>query len=174
MNILLWIDRLNLLAGRAVSYVVWIGAAILVWEVVSRYAFGNPTVWAHGYTQRIFASYFILIGAYTLLRGGHVRVDLLLTNRGPRALAFFDAVNYAFLLIWTSALTYEGWNFFQEALLWSERDDSALAHPLWPVKLVLVVAAGLIALQAFAGFIRSVVAISFPSKSNLGALRHES
>lgn len=163
MKVLKLIDELNLLVGRIVSFVVWIGAAVLVWEVVSRYGFNQPTVWAHGYTQRIFASYFILIGAYTLLRQGHVRVDILMIGRGPRALGFFDALNYIFLLIWITALTYGAWDFFQEALLWQERDDSALAHPLWPVKLVFVIGAGLLALQAIAGLVRSLVAIAVPS-----------
>lgn len=174
MKYLVWIDRLNLLVGRLVSYAVWVGAAVLVFEVVSRYAFDSPTIWAHGYTQRIFACYFILIGAYTLLKDGHVRVDIFLVNRGPRSRALLDALNYGFLLIWCSALTYEGWNFFQEALLWNEKDDSALAHPLWPVKLCLVVAAGLITLQALAGLLRSLAAAVKPSPIQSGALPHES
>lgn len=163
MKILLLIDKLNLLVGRTVSFVVWFGAGVLVWEVVSRYGFDSPTVWAHGYTQRIFASYFILIGAYTLLRGGHVRVDILMIGRGPRTLGVFNSLNYIFLLIWTSALTYSGWEFYQEALLWQEKDDSALAHPLWPVKLILVIATGLIMLQAIAGLIRSLITVAVPS-----------
>ena len=104
-----------------------------------------------------------MIGAYTLLRGGHVRVDILMIGRGPRTLGVFDSLNYIFLLIWTSALTYSGWEFYQEALLWQEKDDSALAHPLWPVKLILVIATGLIMLQAIAGLIRSLIAVAVPS-----------
>ncbi|MBY5987305.1 TRAP transporter small permease subunit [Roseovarius atlanticus] len=173
MRYLIWIDRINLLLGRTVSFAVWIGAALLVFEVISRYAFGQPTIWAHGYTQRIFACYFILVGAYTLLKSGHVRVDVFLVNRGPRGRALLDALNYAFLLIWCLALTYEGWNFFQEALLWNEKDDSALAHPLWPVKLCLVVAAGLISLQALAGLIRSLAATANPALAQPGGLANE-
>lgn len=174
MKALVWIDRLNLLIGKVVSVAVWVGAAVLVWEVVSRYVFDHPTIWAHGYTQRIFACYFILIGAYTLLKDGHVRVDIFLVNRGPRGRALLDALNYTFLLIWCGAMTYEGWNFFQEALLWNEKDDSALAHPLWPVKLCLVIASGLVSLQAFAGLVRSFAGAVNPTLIQSGALPHES
>jgi len=174
MRYLAWIDWLNLLIGRIVSFAIWVGATILVWEVVSRYLFDRPTIWAHGYSQRVFACYFILIGVYTLLRDGHVRVDIFLVNRGARGRSFLDAVNYAFLLTWCGALTYEGWNFFQEALLWNEKDDGALAHPLWPIKLCLVVAAGLISLQALTGLIRSLVGAANPSLIQSGTLPHES
>lgn len=50
--------------GKVVSFIVWIGAIILFIEVFLRYFFNAPTVWAHGYTQRFFGSYFVLIGAF--------------------------------------------------------------------------------------------------------------
>ena len=50
-----WIDRLNGFLGRLVSYAIWIGMAVVVCEVVMRYVFNAPTVWAQGYAQRIFA-----------------------------------------------------------------------------------------------------------------------
>ncbi|WP_037374368.1 TRAP transporter small permease subunit [Sediminimonas qiaohouensis] len=165
MRILNWIDWLNLWVGRLVSHLIWVGAAVLVFEVVSRYVFASPTVWAHGYTQRIYAVYFILIGAYALLRNAHVRVDILMIGRSARVRSVFDILSYSMLLIWCAALSYEGWNFFQEAMLWNEKDDSALAHPLWPVKLVLVIAAVLFALQAFAGLVRSIHGAFVPSDS---------
>lgn len=104
-----WIDRLNGSLGKLVSYAIWIGMAIVVYEVVMRYAFNAPTFWVQGYAQRLFAAYFILIGAYTLIQRGHVRVDLLLNGRSKRWSAFLDLINYSVLLLWTSALAYEGW-----------------------------------------------------------------
>ena len=174
MKILNLVDQTNQLIGRMVSYAIWIGAAVLAWEVVSRYAFGQPTVWAHGYTQRIFASYFILIGAYTLLRDGHVRVDILLHGRSPRVRALFDLLNYGFLFIWCAALTYEGWHFFQEALLWNEKDDSALGHPLWPIKMCLFIAAALITVQAIAGMIRCLATMITSASDALEGVPNES
>jgi len=162
---LLCVDRINDWIGRMVSFLVLVGAAILVWEVVSRYIFDAPTMWAHGYTQRVFSSYFILVGAFALLRGSHVRVDLFLPAEGSRKRAALDLLNYIMLLIWGAALTYEGWAFFQEALLWNEVDDSALGHPLWPIKLCLVVGAGLISIQAATEIIRAAIGLINPSFS---------
>lgn len=163
MTGLLWIDRVNDRIGKIVSFLIWVGAAVLVWEVVSRYVFNAPTIWAHGYTQRIFGSYFILIGAFALLRGSHVRIDIFLPAKGGRRRAALDLLNYLMLLIWGSALTYEGWAFFQDALLWNQKDDSALGHSIWPIKLCLVIGAGLISVQAVAEIIRSVAGLINPS-----------
>lgn len=171
---LLWIDWINDRIGRGVSFLVWIGAGVLVWEVVSRYLFGAPTIWAHGYTQRIFGSYFILIGAFTLLRGAHVRVDIFLPAKGGRKRAALDLLNYLMLLIWGFALAYEGWAFFQESLLWDEVDYGALGHPLWPIKLCLVIGAAMISFQAMAEIIRAIIALINPSYTQIRRYGNES
>lgn len=162
MRLLEWIDRVSLAFGKVASILVWVGAAVLVWEVIARYVFGSPTIWAHGYTQRIFGAYFILIGAFTLIQGGHVRVDLFIGRIGTRRRALLDVINYGLLLVWASALTYQGWLFFDDSLLWAERDDSALAHPMWPIKFCLFAGAALILLQGAAEMIRALAALIDP------------
>lgn len=163
MRLLAWIDRGSLFLGKLASVLVWAGAAVLVWEVVARYVFGAPTVWAHGYTQRIFGAYFILIGAFTLIRGGHVRVDLFIGPTGTRRRAALDIVNCLFLLVWAGALTWQGWLFFEDALIWGERDDSALGHKMWPIKFCLFAGAALILVQGLAELVRSVAALIDPT-----------
>lgn len=163
MRLLGWIDKGNLFMGKVASVLVWAGAAILVWEVVARYVLGAPTVWAHGYTQRVFAAYFILIGAFTMIRGGHVRVDLFIGASGTRRRAALDIVNCSFLLIWASALTWQGWLFLEDALLWDLRDDSALGHRMWPIKACLFAGAAMILLQGLAELARSIIGLIDPS-----------
>jgi TRAP-type mannitol/chloroaromatic compound transport system permease small subunit len=158
------IDRLNSFVGKLVSYAIWIGMVVVVYEVVMRYAFNAPTLWAQGYMQRIFAGYFILIGAYTLIERGHVRVDLLLNGRSPRWSAFLDMINYAVLLLWTGALAYEGWFYFNDAWRFGERDDGALGHVLWPVKLALLVGVVLMALQGLAEMMRAAARLWRPEE----------
>jgi TRAP-type mannitol/chloroaromatic compound transport system permease small subunit len=80
------IEAINLAVGKLFSFSVFIGMAIVVYEVIARYVFIAPSVWASGYTQRVFAGYFILIGAYTLIKGCHVWVDILLNTRSPEAM----------------------------------------------------------------------------------------
>lgn len=160
-----WIDRLNGLVGRLVSYAIWIGMVVVIYEVVMRYAFNAPTVWAQGYAQRIFAGYFILIGAYTLIERGHVRVDLLLGETSTRRRALLDIINYSVLLIWMAALTYEGWYYFMDAWRFGERDDGALGHAMWPVKLALLVGVAMMAMQGVAELMRALARLIDPARA---------
>ena len=143
-------------SGKIVSYLVYVGIIILAIEVFARYFFNAPTVWAHGYSQRIFGSYFILVGAYTLLKGGHVRVDVLYNRFGLKGRAFLDMINYAVLLLWSSVLILEGWTFFSQSYKIREVDEMVLAHPVYPFKFLLLIGSILIALHGVALFIISL------------------
>jgi TRAP-type mannitol/chloroaromatic compound transport system permease small subunit len=156
------IDQINIFIGKTVSFLIWAGIVVLCYEVVARYGFGQPTIWAHGYTQRIFGAYFVLVGAYTLINRDHVRVDIFLNTRSPRVNAGLDLFNYAFLILWGAILTREGWLFFLDAWTFNESDASALGHPMWPIKLSLFLGAVLITAQGIAEAIRSVVLIFNP------------
>ncbi len=146
-KILRTIDGVSKWSGETVSYVIYVGILMLVYEVISRYFFQAPTVWAHGYTQRIFGSYFILVGAYTLLLNGHVRVDILYREFPIRIRALFDILNYSLMILWTSVLVKEGITFFLNSWGIRETDEMALAHPIYPIKFILVLGVSLILLQ---------------------------
>lgn len=153
------IDSISDWSGKVCSFSLYAGMLILVLEVISRYLFNAPTVWAHGYTQRIFGSYFVLIGAYTLLNNGHVRVDILYNNFSFRKRAFLDLLNYGFLLLWSVVLTKEGVAFFANSFEVREVDEMVLAHPVYPVKFLLVVGVVLITLQGLNGLFVSLYAL---------------
>lgn len=167
MRALTVIDGLSTMLGKAASFLVLAGAAVLVFEVLARYLFSAPTIWAHGYTQRIFGAYFILIGALTFIQGGHVRVDLLIGEPGTRRRAVLDLLNCAFLLIWMTALVWQGWLFFEDSLTWGERDDSALGHVMWPIKFCIFAGASLMLLQCLAEAIRVLHQLINPSASSI-------
>lgn len=162
MTLLNWIERINAAIGKAVSFLIWAGIVVLCFEVVARYVFNSPTIWAHGYTQRIFGAYFVMIGAYTLIRGSHVRVDLMTKTRWPRFNAFLDLMNCLFLIVWGSVLIWEGWWFFDDAWRFGELDDSVLRHSMWPIKLSLFLGATMITLQGLVEAVRAVILIINP------------
>lgn len=140
-------DTISEHSGRWVSWIVYVGIIFLSLEVVLRYVFNSPTVWAHGYTQRLFGGYFILIGAYTLVHNGHVRVDVIYNSLSKKKQAVLDLVNMFFLLIWSGIMIPVGWNFFMKSYSISEVDEMVLAHPIWWVKFLIIVGMALIFLQ---------------------------
>jgi TRAP-type mannitol/chloroaromatic compound transport system permease small subunit len=150
------IESITNWSGKIVSYLVWIGAIMLSWEVVARYWFNAPTVWAHGYSQRLFGTYFILIGAFTLLRGGHVRVDLITSRFSLRTRKLFDLLNYGFLILWAVVLIREGWLFFLDSWSMREVDEMVLAHPVYPFKFMILLGSVLILLQGVVSVIKTI------------------
>jgi TRAP-type mannitol/chloroaromatic compound transport system permease small subunit len=153
------VDTISEWSGRIVSFVIYIGIVILFIEVFLRYLFNHPTVWAHGYSQRVFGSYFILIGAYTLLHNGHVRVDLIYNLFSEKGKVLLDMVNYIALLIWDVVLLKEGYRFFMISFAAREADEMVLCHPVYPVKFLILVGALLIGLQGLSMFLKSLFTI---------------
>jgi len=160
------INIMNECLGKCFSYLIWIGILMLAWEVVSRYVFNAPTIWAHGWSQRLFGSYFVLIGAYTLLMKGHVRIDLITSRLKSTTNAILDLVCYAFVIFWGVCVIQAGWGFFQRSWQMREVDEMALAHPVYPFKFIMLLGLALIVLQAFSMFCGTIISMARGSDKN--------
>ena len=77
-------DRFSLWSGRLVAWLIMPMVLSLVYEVVARYFFNAPTVWAYDMTFMLYGTFFMLGSAYTLMRGGHIRTDCLYGGWSPR------------------------------------------------------------------------------------------
>ena len=160
------VDAISEYSGRWVSWIVYVGIIMLSLEVVLRYVFNSPTVWAHGYTQRLYGSYFVLIGAYTFIHKGHVRVDLLYERVSQKGKAILDIINCAFLLVWSGVLIPVSLAFFLKSYNMNEVDEMVLAHPIWWVKFMIIIGMLLIALQGLAEVMKSVLVITGTKSSS--------
>ena len=65
-------------------------------EVFMRYFMNSPTSWALDVTTMSFGALFMLGAAYTLLKGAHVRTDMLWEKFSDRKKGIIDSI--AFLL----------------------------------------------------------------------------
>ena len=88
------IDGLNEVVGRIVAVVAIIFAAIIIFDVVMRYAFSEPTRWAFDVSKQLFGFYFVLLGGYALRHGAHVKVDILTEKFGPGTRRVVDLLGY--------------------------------------------------------------------------------
>ncbi len=73
------IDKVALLSGSIVSWLILPMMCALVYEVVARYFFNAPTIWAYDVTFITYGTFFMLGAAYTLQRNGHIRTDSFYT-----------------------------------------------------------------------------------------------
>ncbi|HRD76383.1 MAG TPA: TRAP transporter small permease subunit [Hyphomicrobiaceae bacterium] len=82
-------------------------------EVVSRYFFGDPTVWALDMTTMAFGAMFMLGSAFALLKGAHVRTDMLWDKFSERKKGIIDSCAYIFFFLPSmAAIAYIGWEGF--------------------------------------------------------------
>jgi TRAP-type mannitol/chloroaromatic compound transport system permease small subunit len=132
----------------------------LTYEVIARYGFNRPTIWAYDVTYMLYGTHFMLGAAYTLYRGGHIRTDIFYQQWGLRTRGIVDALLY--LLLFFPGMALFLWMGFQEALhSWDIRevsDASPWRPPIYQFKAVIPLAAALLILQGVSEFLKSAYA----------------
>ncbi len=135
------IDRISELVGHFAKYLILILIFVLLYEVVARYVFNKPTIWALETSKMVFGAIGALCWGYTLKIGGHVRVDVFYTMLSEKWKAIVDVVmTFIFLFPIQYILIHSGikWTLF--ALKTNEKMvDSSWLPPSWPFRLVLTI-----------------------------------
>ena len=94
-----WIDSLNLWVGRVVAWSTALVVVVVFVDVVMRYAFNTSFVFTQELEWHLFAFIFLMGAGYTLLKDGHVRVDIFYQRLSPKAKAWIDLVGVFLFLI---------------------------------------------------------------------------
>ena len=150
------IDRISEKSGKGISYLVIFLTAVILYEIVARYVFKSPTIWAHEAAQMIYGAYVILLGAYALGQGRHVNVELLYLKFSPRTRAVVDLFTWLLFFFFCGLLLVKGWEMAYESFDFGETAPTPFAPPLWPIKLTIPLGAFLVLLQGLAKWIRDL------------------
>lgn len=158
MPLIKFIGRLSLWSGRLGALVVLPLVLAMVFEVISRYVFSAPTMWAFELSYMMMGAIFLLGLSYALLVGQHVNVDFIHQRLPPRGIALIDAIGYAVL---TCMLTWMLITLAQNAIdVYRSGEGSGLSawNPkVWPYRVVYVVGFALFALQSFAKLLENLL-----------------
>ena len=159
-----WIRRVDLLStgiGKAFGWLILVLTAVVCWDVIARYVFAAPTDWAFDTSYMLYGTLFMMAGAYTLARNGHVRGDFLYASMKPRTQAALDLLLYfLFFIPGIGALMYSGVDF--TLMSWHLREHSSLTSggpPIYPFKAIIPLAGALVLLQGFAEIGRCVICL---------------
>ena len=160
-KILLTVDKISTRSGQISAISVVLLTALICWEVVNRYVFNNPHDWVFDITYMLYGIMFMMAGAYTLSKNGHVRGDVLYGFFKPRTQALFDLILYfVFFIPGIIALVYAGIYFAGESLAINEHTtQTANGPPIWPFKMIIPIAGGLLLLQGLAEIVRCIVCL---------------
>lgn len=154
------IDTVSIWSGKAAAWLILPLVFGLTYEVISRYAFNTPTIWAYDLAYMLYGSFFMLGAAFTLYKKGHIRTDIFYEKWSPKKQGWIDALLYLFFF-------FPGMIFFLIAGLdeaihsWSllERSEAgAWRPPVYPFKTVIPLTALLLLIQGVSEFLKSVYA----------------
>src|ERR687897_834456 len=158
---LFFIDRVSTWVGKAFGWLILILTLGVSYEVFVRYVLGAPTTWAFDFSYITYGALFLMAGAYTLSRNGHVRADVLYRFWKPRTQASMDLLLYIiFFLPAVAAFMYAGWNFAAMSVRFREVSIfSPAGVPVFPMKALIPVTGVLLLIQCIAEIIRCVLCI---------------
>ena len=157
---LLSVDKISTFVGHAFSWLIVVLTLQVSWEVFSRYALDAPHAWAFDAMIMLYGTLFMMAGAYTLAKNGHVRGDVLYGFFRPRTQATIDLVLYiVFFLPGIVALTWAGWTFANESLAIREQTFNADPLPVYPFKFVVPIAGAVLLLQGIVEIVRCVICL---------------
>ena len=151
-----YVDALNRLVGKFAMYLMFGMMLILLYASFSRSLLNSPVVWAVEMAQFTMAAYYLLGGGYSVILRGHVRMDVLYSRWSPRTKAILDSLTSFFLLFYLGMLLYGGISSTAYSLEYAQKNYSAWAPPLSPIKIIMVVGIVLMILQCVSRLIKDV------------------
>ena len=160
-KLLLFVDKVSTWVGHAFSFMI-LGLTLQVtWEVFSRYALDDPHAWAFDVMTYFYGTLFMMAGAYTLAKNGHVRGDVLYGFFTPRTQATIDLILYiVFFIPGVVALSYAGYSFAADSWRIDEHSNvTADGPPIYPFKTVIPIAGAFLLVQGIVEIIRCVICL---------------
>ena len=160
-KLLLTVDRASTILGQTFSWLILALTMMISWEVFSRYVLDHPHPWAFDVMIMLYGSVFMMAGAYTLSKNGHVRGDVLYGFFPPRLQAGLDLALYIlFFIPGVFALAWAGYNFAAESWMIHEHSNiTADGPPVYPFKMVLPIAGAFLLVQGVVEIIRCVICL---------------
>jgi TRAP-type mannitol/chloroaromatic compound transport system permease small subunit len=154
-------DKLSAWFGKTFGWLIILMTFGMSYEVLVRYVFNAPTPWALDMSFIMYGTLFMMGGAYTLSRGGHVRGDFIYRLWSDRTQAKVDMTLY-FLFFFPGilALVFAGFKYASRSWSYTEVSiNSPAGIPIYQFKSVIVVAGILLLIQGIAQVCRCILCI---------------
>ena len=150
------VEQISEWSGKGISLLVIPLTGVILYEILARYLFKAPTIWAHEVAQMIYGAYVLLLGAYAMRKGVHVNVELLYGKFSPRGKAAVDLFTWVLFYLFCGLLLVKGWEMAWESFQMGETESTSFAPLVWPIKMTIPLGALLLLLQGAVKSIRDV------------------
>lgn len=149
-----YVDALNYRVGRFAMYLIFPMGAVLLYSTVARLILGYPVNWALEMTQFMLSAYYLLGGAYSMQLDAHVRMDLFYSNMKPKTRAVTDSITILFVIFYLCVLFWGGVSSTEYSIVYHQKNYTAWAPVLWPVKVAMTIGIFLMLLQTISQFFK--------------------
>jgi TRAP-type mannitol/chloroaromatic compound transport system permease small subunit len=155
-------DTISRVTGALAVWAIIPLLFVVVYEVVMRHVFNSPTRWGYDTAWMLFAAQFLIGGAYTLLKKGHIRIDIVYNVLSARGKLIFDLFVYLVIfLIPALFFPWVGAKFAADAWFHAEKlSTTNWFFPSGPPKSLIPIGFFLLALQCVAEILRNVRALA--------------
>ena len=160
-KLFLFVDKVSTWVGQLFAWLIIALTALICYEVFARYVPNSPDPWAFDVQIMMYGTLFMMAGAYTLSKNGHVRGDILYGFLQARTQASLDLVLYIlFFIPGVVAIVWAGYTYAGES--WAIREHSSITAdgpPLYPFKAMIPLAGAVLLLQGFVEILRCLICI---------------
>jgi TRAP-type mannitol/chloroaromatic compound transport system permease small subunit len=160
-KLFLLVDKVSTWVGQLFAWLIIALTALICYEVFARYILNSPHPWAFDVQIMMYGTLFMMAGAYTLSKNGHVRGDILYGFLQARTQASLDLVLYfLFFIPGVVDIVWAGYTYAGES--WAIREHSSITAdgpPLYPFKAMIPLAGAVLLLQGFVEILRCLICI---------------
>ena len=160
-----YVDAVSHAVGRVTMYLIVVMIGLLLYGALSRSILNMPLSWGVELAQFMLSAYYLLGGAYSMQLDSHVRMDLLYSRWSPRRRAFTDTITAFALVAYLVVLLIGGISSTKYAIDYNQRNYSAWAPQLAPIKAIMTAGILLMLLQAISIFFKDLARVRGESLS---------
>ncbi|MDR1979313.1 MAG: TRAP transporter small permease [Synergistaceae bacterium] len=138
-----------MLLGNLAGLIVLVLGFMLFYEVICRYVLSSPTLWVQESAVYLYTWAMLTGSAYTLQKGKHVRIDLVVDLISPRTRSFVECLTSLAAGTFCILMTYQAYEMIASSLKYSKTSPTPLEVPLWVTQIPLLLGFALLSLQFF-------------------------
>jgi TRAP-type mannitol/chloroaromatic compound transport system permease small subunit len=148
------IDTFSEKAGGVVSLLGMVLMLIIVIKVITRYVFDIPFIWAYPLSRQVFGVFILFGGVYAMLKGAHLRVEILYNRLSPRVRFYARLLDLVLFLIFMGILIWQSGWMASNSIINTELSQGTPKIPLYIIKALIPLVAVLFLLVGISAFFR--------------------
>ncbi|PUB18953.1 TRAP transporter small permease subunit [Yoonia sediminilitoris] len=147
-------DLVSVILGRLAMIMTAFIVLVMFYEVVSRYVFSRPTLWANELSLWIACFVFLLAGLYAMQQRSHIRIYIIYDMMPWWAQKASDMISVLLIVGFTFALVWGGYTDAENRFMRMETFGTAWDPPIpGIVKPALLIIIVLVCIQAVSNLI---------------------